>query len=71
MKSRRHDPQIALGAGWALVHLGLVAVALAAVPTVAGAASALPANDYPTATRADYVLGCMAANGKPTCSPSS
>lgn len=21
------------------------------------------ANDYPTATRADYVLGCMAANG--------
>jgi hypothetical protein len=22
-----------------------------------------PANDYPTATRADYVLGCMAANG--------
>jgi hypothetical protein len=22
-----------------------------------------PANDYPTAARADYVLGCMAANG--------
>jgi hypothetical protein len=22
-----------------------------------------PQNDYPTATRADYVLGCMAANG--------
>ncbi len=22
-----------------------------------------PRNDYPTATRADYVLGCMAANG--------
>jgi hypothetical protein len=25
--------------------------------------SAAPANDYPTSTRADYVLGCMAANG--------
>jgi hypothetical protein len=24
---------------------------------------AAPANDYPTAERADYVLGCMAANG--------
>ena len=22
-----------------------------------------PANDYPTATRADYVIGCLAANG--------
>jgi hypothetical protein len=22
-----------------------------------------PANDYPTADRADYVIGCMAANG--------
>ncbi len=22
-----------------------------------------PANDYPTATRADYVIGCMAASG--------
>jgi hypothetical protein len=25
--------------------------------------SDVPRNDYPTATRADYVLGCMAANG--------
>ena len=24
---------------------------------------AAPTNDYPTADRADYVLGCMAANG--------
>lgn len=23
----------------------------------------VPANDYPTAARADYVIGCMAANG--------
>ncbi len=29
----------------------------------AAAASDAPRNDYPTATRADYVLGCMAANG--------
>ncbi len=27
------------------------------------AAAPLPNNDYPTAARADYVLGCMAANG--------
>lgn len=39
------------------------------LPLAAGFAStdgrAAPAaqNDYPTATRADYVLGCMAANG--------
>jgi hypothetical protein len=25
--------------------------------------SEAPRNDYPTATRADYVIGCMAANG--------
>src|SRR5258707_12153706 len=31
---------------------------LAAVP-----GSAAATNDYPTADRADYVLGCMAANG--------
>jgi hypothetical protein len=34
---------------------------------IAGAGWAAPPlaaqNDYPTATRADYVLGCMAANG--------
>ena len=32
---------------------------------LAGAAAAVdtqPANDYPTSARADYVLGCMAAN---------
>ena len=26
-------------------------------------AAPAPANDYPTSARADYVLGCMAANG--------
>ena len=32
----------------------------------AGAAQAaeLPANDYPTAARADYVFGCMQVNGQ-------
>jgi hypothetical protein len=33
--------------------------------TVAGrAAEGGPANDYPTTARADYVFGCMAANGQ-------
>lgn len=27
-------------------------------------AAELPANDYPTAARADYVFGCMEANGR-------
>ncbi len=41
----------------------LMAVAVAGV---SGAVSAmdLPLNDYPTTTRADYVFGCMAANGQ-------
>jgi hypothetical protein len=39
----------------------LAAVALLAVP-VAGAQEG-GVNDYPTAARADYVFGCMAANG--------
>ena len=36
---------------------GFVALALAAGPVRA------EGNDYPTSTRADYVIGCMAANG--------
>lgn len=36
----------------------LLAVALSAAP-----ASAVEVNDYPTATRADYVFACMKANG--------
>jgi hypothetical protein len=36
----------------------------AAAPSAPAPAPApAPANDYPTAARADYVLGCMAANG--------
>lgn len=33
------------------------------LPVVANGASDFE-NDYPTATRADYVFGCMAANGQ-------
>lgn len=33
------------------------------VPAVSGAMD-LPANDYPTVTRADYVFGCMQVNGQ-------
>ncbi len=39
-----------------LAH-GLVLLALAAAPRQA------QSNDYPTTARADYVIGCMAANG--------
>lgn len=41
---------------------GLVFAGFAGVP-LAGAMD-LPANDYPTVTRADYVFGCMQANGQ-------
>lgn len=36
----------------------------ASIMIIAGTASAAPANDYPTAARADYVFACMAANGQ-------
>ncbi len=41
----------------------LVALVLVAAPAGAQAPTDLP-NDYPTITRADYVFGCMAANGE-------
>mgnify|MGYP001045982765 FL=1 len=42
-----------------------VAVAVAVAPIAVPMAQAveLPPNDYPTVTRADYVYGCMQANG--------
>jgi hypothetical protein len=42
-----------------------VAIAFAALPSIVSAATSPPPsrNDYPTSARADYVLGCMAANG--------
>ena len=42
----------------------LVAVAFAAAVPAAAQSPADIANDYPTVTRADYVFGCMAANGE-------
>jgi len=44
------------------VHLLALLLAAPLSLGVAGAEEKAP-NDYPTATRADYVLGCMAANG--------
>ncbi len=43
--------------------LAVCAIALALGPGRGHAAEGL-ANDYPTAARADYVFGCMAANGQ-------
>jgi len=39
-----------------------LAIGLAVVVLAAGSARA-EVNDYPTSARADYVIGCMAANG--------
>lgn len=43
-------------------RLAAAGVAVAAL-ILAGAAPPAQTNDYPTADRADYVIGCMAANG--------
>ena len=51
LRRRDHDPRHFLA-------IGLVA-ALAAGP----AHAEVNVNDYPTSARADYVIGCMAANG--------
>ncbi len=49
--------------GWIL---GALAAAVLIAHGGAGAARAaeLPANDYPTVARADYVFGCMQVNGQ-------
>jgi hypothetical protein len=42
-----------------------IAAALAAIGLVSAASAVeLPANDYPTAARADYVFACMQVNGQ-------
>ena len=68
MKANRRPKQLAIAVG-ALVVVLLTAGTEAATtndnPTP-GRAPTKPAattNDYPTADRADYVIGCMAANG--------
>jgi hypothetical protein len=47
------------------MRFGILALTTLAAVVLAAAARAedAPVNDYPTSTRADYVLGCMAANG--------
>ncbi|SEP02112.1 hypothetical protein [Aquisalimonas asiatica] len=45
---------------WSLIH-GIAPLLLLAFVGAPGVAAA---NDYPTAARVDYVLGCMAANGQ-------
>lgn len=39
------------------------AIAAAALAVTAASAMELPPNDYPTVSRADYIYGCMQANG--------
>ena len=48
------------------MRAALVAFAFASLCATARAVSAqeLPANDYPTVARADYVYACMVANGQ-------
>lgn len=43
---------------------GLITAAALAGAFALAAPTAAAANDYPTETRVDYVLGCMAANGQ-------
>lgn len=43
--------------------IAAIVIAVMALPELVGAATTPPRNDYPTSARADYVLGCMAANG--------
>lgn len=50
-------------AGVASVTFALAAVLFSSAPTPVGAEE-LPANDYPTVARADYVYACMAVNGQ-------
>ena len=45
-------------------HLYVALALLGASPCAAFAADSDRANDYPTAARADYVLGCMASNNQ-------
>jgi hypothetical protein len=46
-------------------RLPRLAAGACAVALLAGAAAAAePENDYPTEARADYIFGCMAANGQ-------
>lgn len=50
-------------AGVASATFALAAVLFSSAPTPVSAEE-LPANDYPTVARADYVYACMAVNGQ-------
>ena len=58
--------KIIAAAGAMLLAAGAVAVGQESADKKAEASanSELPANDYPTVTRADYVYGCMLVNGQ-------
>jgi hypothetical protein len=49
-------------AAWTLFAAFVLTFSLAAGERLS--AQELPANDYPTEARADYVFGCMATNGR-------
>ena len=57
-----------VGTGGARHHRLLAAIAGMLLAAVLGArdvgAVEAPVNDYPTVARADYIFGCMAANGQ-------
>ena len=68
MKAKRRPKQVAVAVG--AVVVALLAARIEAATTTsdpaedhARAATTTTTNDYPTADRADYVIGCMAANG--------
>lgn len=46
-----------------MIRLTLVAAVLGSLAAAASAEERHPANDYPTAARADYVIGCLAGAG--------
>jgi hypothetical protein len=43
--------------------MAIIAAAMTISAVTRAAPDGPPANDYPTSARADYVLGCMTANG--------
>jgi hypothetical protein len=45
-------------------RLAVASLALTSACAVAAQAAELPANDYPTIARADYVFACMQVNGQ-------
>ena len=46
-----------------LVAAAAISISISLVSTGVSAKAAGPINDYPTSARADYVFGCMKANG--------